>query len=87
MHKIQLSKFEYQIALLFRNWPASHGANRKELHQAVEKERLLNLKRGPQKAIISKGWIVSGTVAFLRGNGKGLLAGYLTNNNNSTLTG
>ena len=48
------------------NQAASHLANRKELHQAVKKERFLKVER-EQKKVISKEAIVLGKVALLRG--------------------
>lgn len=57
------------------SWAASHLTNRKELHQAVEKERFLKAERGWKKEIISKECTVLGKITFPRGNGRNVWTG------------
>ena len=60
------------------NQATSHLARRKELCQAVEKERFLKVERGQRKKIIGKELIVSGKMAFPK-RAKGIYqVGYLT---------
>ena len=66
------------------NWAAFHQANRKELHQAVEKEKFL---KGAEKGDINKECSVLGKVALLRGMERVCWADHLKVPGNSRLTG
>ena len=42
------------------NWAASCLANRKELHQDIEKKRSLRVERGQKKKILAKNALLQG---------------------------